>query len=61
MENRNPSRQILKKKRKLVELLECKDYIVPLNPDVIIKNVFGYFDIRFDFSYIRSKTGVFNP
>lgn len=37
MENRNPSSQIPKKKRKLVELLECKDYIVPLNPDVIVK------------------------
>ncbi|XPL32212.1 transposase [Levilactobacillus brevis] len=29
--------QIPKKKRKLVELLECKDYIVPLNQDVIVK------------------------
>ncbi|WP_154815048.1 hypothetical protein [Lactiplantibacillus plantarum] len=37
MENHNPSSQIPKKKRKLVELLECKDYIVPLNPDVIVK------------------------
>ena len=37
MENRKPSSQIPKKKRKLVELLECKDYIVPLNPDVIVK------------------------
>jgi hypothetical protein len=36
MENLNPSSQIPRKK-KLVELLECKDYIVPLNPDVIIK------------------------
>ncbi len=43
MENRNPSSQIPKKKRKLVELLECKDYIVPLNPDVIVKNLFKIF------------------